>query len=84
MSVDRGEFRRYLVEVYLSRSADVREVSARAGAMDGPRVRYVETMFLPEDETCLFVFEAASPEEVAVAARTTGLSFDRIVEAVRV
>jgi Nickel responsive protein SCO4226-like len=36
-------------------------------------VRFVRSVFIPEDETCLCVYEAASAEDVREAARHAGL-----------
>jgi hypothetical protein len=75
----------YLVESYLTDSpaavADARE-RAQLTAELGADVRYVRTTFLPGDETVLHVFEAASAEAVARAARLAALEYERIVAAV--
>jgi hypothetical protein len=44
-------------------------------------VRYVRAIFVPEDETCFHLFEAASPDAVYAASERAGLSAQRIVEA---
>jgi hypothetical protein len=80
----------YLVEAYLSRlraqDAPAAERRARAAAeqfsRQGMRVRYVRMTFLPEDETCFHVFEAASEEAVAEVCQQAGLGSARIVPAV--
>ena len=82
--------RNYLVEVYLPGSCrqEAREAARRARAAaealarDGRRIRYVRTTFLPDDETCFHVFEAASAEVVEEAAGRAGLARARIVPAV--
>ena len=83
--------RTFLVEAYEPRgrgaeALSVLETRARAAAADlsrsGSRTRYVRTMFLPEDEICLHVFEAPSREAVLEAARTAGLTDARITEVV--
>ena len=78
----------YLVELYRPRadgSGDDRETRARHGAEqlaeEGVRVRYVRSLFVPEDETCFFVYEAASADAVAAACRRARLEFERVVEA---
>ena len=77
----------YLAEVYLPRSR-AREASAtgrraRAAARElsrqGVPIRYVRTTYLPDDETCFHVFEAASAEAVEEASRRAGLGRARIV-----
>jgi hypothetical protein len=80
---------RYLVESYVPRS---RAREARAAARDarraaeelvceGTAVRYVRTTFLPDDETCFHIFEAASKEAVGEACRRAGIGTGRIVPA---
>jgi hypothetical protein len=72
----------YLVESYAAGGvvADQRK-RARKAAEVGSGVRYIRTTFLPEDETVLHVFQAASPEALRDAARVAALPYDRIVEA---
>jgi len=76
----------FLVELYLPRS----DPSAVAGAVAGARraaeeltaagtpVRFVRSIFVPEDETCFQLFEAASAEAVREAADRAELRVDRI------
>ena len=78
----------YLVELYVSRedSAAVESGAERARAAadevtEEGAVRYVRAIFVPEDETCFFLYEAASAEAVHDAARRAGLSSGRIIEA---
>ena len=78
----------YLVERYRSRSDpdSLRAVADRlvAGARStAPRgyVRYVHTIFVPEDETCLHLFEADSEADVRAVARQAGLEVDRLLQA---
>jgi hypothetical protein len=79
----------FLVEVYIAGS-DGRAVascsaSARAAAealtRSGTPVRYVSSIFVPEDETCFFLFEAESADAVRAAARRAGVAFERVTEA---
>jgi Protein of unknown function (DUF4242) len=79
----------YLLEVYAART-DGRAVEDAAGraraaadalAAEGPRVRYVRAIFVPEDETCFYVYEADSVGTVHEVARRAGLAVDRVVEA---
>ena len=72
---------RYTVE--LSRPpdgwADLDRVAARArraaarSSGNGTTVRLLRSVFVPEDETCLFVYEASSVEAVRAAARRADL-----------
>jgi hypothetical protein len=80
----------YLVELYQprSRADQLTQASARLRAAaaelssEGTPVRYLRGLFLPEDETCLHLFEADSREAVDEASRRAELAYDRIVEAV--
>jgi hypothetical protein len=83
--------RTFLVEAYEPRGRGAEALSglqarARAAAAElsrsGSRTHYVRTMFLPEDEICLHVFEASSREVVLEAARLAGLADARITEAI--
>ena len=70
----------YLVELYSVTQPRIRPpspVSATATA-----VRYLRSIVIPGDETCLHLVEADSAEEVAEAFERAGLQADRIVEAV--
>jgi len=79
----------YLVELYVSRddhtSVGLRAERARQAAAEltreGTAVRYVRSIFVPEDETCLLLYEAESLAAVDAAARRAGLAFDRIAAA---
>jgi hypothetical protein len=44
-------------------------------------VRFVRAIFMPEDETCFFLYEAGSVEAVREAARRAGLGSERITAA---
>lgn len=89
MSSKRVGIASYLVELYLPRSrADgVAKDAARARAaadelaLEGKLVRYVRTIFVPEDEICFHVYEASSMDVVQEAGLRAGLAFDRVVEA---
>jgi hypothetical protein len=49
---------------------------------DGLQVRYLRSIFVPEDEICFLLFEAASPELVGEAGRRAALDDYRIVRAI--
>jgi Nickel responsive protein SCO4226-like len=80
----------YLVEAYVprSRAQDARAAGRRARVVaerlsrEGLHVRYVRTTFVPDDETCFHVFEAASAEAVDEVCQRAGLGSARIVPAV--
>jgi hypothetical protein len=69
----------YLVELYSVADPDSAAL-ARLG--DGSTVRYLRSILIPGDETCLHLVEADSVERVAEAFERAGLDADRIVEAV--
>ena len=78
----------YLVELYVpctepegaGRLAASANRTARELTAAGTRVRLVRSIFVPGDETCLFLFEAASIDDVHKAARRAALPFDRVIE----
>ena len=79
----------YLLELYVARSSAVplqaagrARATANAMSRGGHRVRYLRSIFVPEDETCFLLFEAASPELVGEASRRAALGHHRIVEAI--
>ena len=78
---------RYLVEAYTPATVQIAEVEARAKraadhlAEAGADVRYVRAIFVPEDEHCLHLLDAASFEAASDLVRRAGISPDRIVEA---
>lgn len=80
----------FLVELYVSR-ADAGAVERRAERSrdaaarlsgEGIPVRYLSSIFVPEDETCFLLYEAASADAVRETARSAGLQFERVAEAV--
>jgi hypothetical protein len=80
----------YLVETFLSRAATgertKRERRARSAAEEltraGIRVCFERSIYVPEDEICFFVFDAASGGEAALVAEQAALEPIRVVEAV--
>ena len=80
----------YLVETYLPRSQAgeraARERRARTAAEEltkrDTRVRFDRSIHVPEDEICLFLFDAPSGREAALAAQCAGLEPIRVVEAI--
>jgi hypothetical protein len=81
---------RYLVESYLPvAGADGRaEVEARARAAaeelarEGALLRHLNCIFVPEDEMCLLLYEAASSELAREASHRAGIECERVLEAV--
>lgn len=80
----------YLIETYIPRShaqeAQAAGRRARAAAeelsREGIPIRYVRTTFLPEDETCFHLLEAASPDAIEEVSRRAELGRARVVPAV--
>ena len=80
----------FLVEFYVSR-ADPEAVdrgtrrarsSAETLTSEGIPVRFLRSIFVPEDETCFLLYEAGSADDVREAARHADLQFERIALAV--
>jgi muconolactone delta-isomerase len=82
----------YLAELYQQRlgardleGQTVRaQVAAQDSSADGRRVRLLRSIFVPGDETCFQLFEAASAEDVEQVLSQAGLAVERIVEVVEV
>jgi hypothetical protein len=80
----------FLLELYLAgtggaaaeRGADRARRAAEELSGEGTPVRFLRSIFVPEDETCFYLYEAASAEAVREAARRAELAFERVVEAV--
>lgn len=78
----------FLVELYVSRHDEIGTIADRARraaddlAREGVELRYVRALFVPEDETCFFLYEARAIEDVGAAARRAEIPFDRITEVV--
>jgi hypothetical protein len=79
----------FLLELFVSRS-DAAAVEAGAGrarraaeqlSSEGKPVRFVRTLFMPEEETCFYLYEAASAENVREAARLASLPVETVLEA---
>ena len=79
----------YLVETYLARGQAgeraARERRARSAAdeltQESIRVRFDQSIHVPEDEICFLVFDAPSGREAALAAQRARLDPFRVVEA---
>jgi CRISPR/Cas system Type II protein with McrA/HNH and RuvC-like nuclease domain len=81
--------KQFLVEVFApqSQAGELSAAERRARAAtkrvtrEAARVRYLRAIYVPEDETCFYVFEASSADLVAQASALAGLGAGRIVEA---
>jgi Nickel responsive protein SCO4226-like len=74
----------FLVEVYAPRNAALTElVAAARGATvrdsESGRIEYVDSILVPDDETCFHVFRGPSAFAVAAVAKRAGLPFQRVV-----
>jgi hypothetical protein len=84
-----GRMATYVVEHYLSRhaagepDATIARISLAANELTagGIEVRYLRSIFIPDDETCLILVAAESAASVTVAVRRAGLDPARITEA---
>ena len=80
----------YLVETYLARGDATGRVAceqrarsaAEALTREGTRVHFDQTIHVPEDEICFFVFDAPSSLEAVLLAERAGLDPFRVVEAI--
>lgn len=80
----------YLVETFLARGAagerQARERRARSAAeamtREGTRVRFEQSIHVPEDEICFFTFVAPSGRDAALVAQSADLEPLRVVEAI--
>jgi hypothetical protein len=63
----------YIAETYLPRRS-----AALPQPCPGEGVRSLFVLFVPEDELCLYIFEASSPDMVTDAGRRAGVQFDRV------
>ena len=80
----------FLVELYVSQAdgASIRRGAERARTAadelrnQGTFVRYVRSIFVPDDETCFQLYRASSVAAVREVGSRAGLRFERISEAV--
>jgi hypothetical protein len=78
----------FLVEVYLSRATAATAVPGPADVSDaadqltreGRPARLLRSIFVPEDETRFYLFQAQSIESVREAVARSRLRFERMVE----
>ena len=75
---------RFLVESYVAASSDAFDDACERARLTAKAagVHYVDTTYLPGDETVLHLFDAPSAEALDEAGRRAGLQFERIVQAV--
>jgi Protein of unknown function (DUF4242) len=77
----------FLAEFYLPVNAPLADIAqqarqaAAAMSVKGAQIRFVQAIFIAQDETCFALFEAPTAAVVSAAAATAGLEFDRITAA---
>lgn len=79
----------FLLEQYVSRTDSVAverggeraRVAAEELTREGTPVRFLRSIFVPEDETGFYLCEAASVEAVRELAKRAALPVERVVEA---
>jgi hypothetical protein len=80
----------YLLELYVAR-ADALAVergaervrrAAEEHTRAGTPVRYLRSIFVPDDETCYLIFEAGSADAVREVAQRASLSFEHVAAAI--
>ena len=78
----------FLVEAYEARrggdAVHARLERLRRAATElsrrGSRIRYLQRVFVPQDELCLYLFESASVDAVREALALAAVQYERIVE----
>ncbi|MBA3401156.1 MAG: DUF4242 domain-containing protein [Actinobacteria bacterium] len=86
---DGWETRRYLVEVYVPGHdvGELKHLAARAArAADelerqGRSIRYLRSIFVPEEEMCFHLYSAGSIVDVREASERAGVDPDRVAAA---
>jgi hypothetical protein len=82
--------REFVAEQYVSRTdgAAVERDAGAAGLVaeqltgEGTPIEFVGSVFVPADETCIYIYEADSIETMRAALARTPLRFERVSEAV--
>jgi hypothetical protein len=77
---------RFLTESYLA-AGKVSSLVEAANRLDAatasqPGVHRLATVYMPTDETCLYLFDADTPEQIAAACASADVTIDRISLAV--
>jgi hypothetical protein len=80
----------FLIELYHSRTdvagtgraARRARLAAEELNREGTAIRYLRSIFVPDEETCFYLYAAGSVDAVREAARRAGLRFEHISEAV--
>ncbi|HEY2201384.1 MAG TPA: hypothetical protein VGH56_05825 [Solirubrobacteraceae bacterium] len=64
------------------RGASIARLAAEQLTREGTPVEFVRSIFIPRDETCIYIYRAGSLEAVQAALARTPLRFERVSEAV--
>ena len=78
----------YMAEAYMPSTTDLTALEAeirsatRTMRKEGARVRFLRSVLVPEDETCLLLFEANSAETVNELGRRASVTLTRVLETV--
>ena len=83
---------RYTVELRLPRTGwgDLQEAAARARQateqmrLEGEHVRFLRSIYVPEDDACFFLYEGPSAPAVKAAALRAELGVLRVDQALRI
>jgi hypothetical protein len=71
----------FLVESYTPAAASPIQIEASARrAASGTSVRYVRSIFVPDDEICFHLLQAPSADSVDAVIRAAGITHQRIME----
>lgn len=81
----------FIVELYVSRAdgdavgrCELRARDAAAAlTAEGTHVRFLRSIYVPDDETCFFLYRASSMENVHVAARRAELAYEHVAVTAR-
>ena len=76
----------FLVELYVPRTDDAAVKRGAANARraakkltrEGTPIRYLRSIFVPEDEICFYLYEAETADAVREAMRRADLRFERV------
>ena len=79
VEVDRPELSGAEIQAFAERS---RAVAAEMRG-EGASLRYLRTVYVPEDGRCFFLFEGGSAAEASEAAGRAGLASSGLVEAMK-
>jgi hypothetical protein len=80
----------FIAELYVARGnhdavgtdAERARVAAAELTREGTPVRLLRSIFVPEDETCFLLYEAASAEAVREAVRRAAIACEHVAETV--